>query len=118
MNSIAVRIPSTFHARGIEIIIRKTQLLRINIGKISKISQVYAIFGLIRILVRDLLQNKLNICVWFVIQNKISVTIDLRRSQRRSYAFDHKKKCSSALRSPERSAFFVIKTAPVNGSRF
>ena len=91
MNSIAMRIPSTSHARGIEIIIRKTQLLRINIGKISKISQVYAIFGLIRILVRDLLQNKLNICVWFVIQNKISVTIDLRRSQRRSYAFDHKK---------------------------
>ena len=79
MNSIAVRIPSTSHARGIEIIIRKTQLLRINIGKISKISQVYAIFGLIRILVRNLLQNKLNICVWFVIQ------------KRRSYAFDHKK---------------------------
>lgn len=91
MNSIAMRIPSTSHVRGIEIIIRKTQILRINIGKISKISQVYAIFGLIRILVRDLLQNKLNICVWFVIQNKISVTIDLRRSQRRSYAFDHKK---------------------------
>ena len=79
MNSIAVRIPSTSHARGIEIIIRKTQLLRINIGKISKISQVYAIFGLIRILVRNLLQNKLNICVWFVIQKG------------RSYAFDHKK---------------------------
>ena len=91
MNSIAIRKPSTSHARGIEIIIRKTQLLRINIGKISKISQVYAIFGLIRILVRGFLQNKLNICVWFVIQNKISVTIDLRRSQRRSYAFDHKK---------------------------
>ena len=91
MNSIAIRKPSTSHARGIEIIIRKTQLLRINIGKISKFSQVYAIFGLIRILVRDLLQNKLNICVWFVIQNKISVTIDLRRSQRRGYAFDHKK---------------------------
>ena len=81
MNSIAIRKPSTSHARGIEIIIRKTQLLRINMGKIQK------------------------------------MTIDLRRSHRRGYAFDYKKSFS-ALRSPERSAFFVIKTAPVNGSRF
>ena len=61
MNSIAIRKPSTSHARGIEIIIRKTQLLRINMGKIRKISQVYAIFGLIQILVHGFQQNKLNI---------------------------------------------------------
>ena len=57
MNSIAMRIPSTSHAGGIEIIIRKTQLLRINMGKIRKITQVYAIFGVIRILVRGFLQT-------------------------------------------------------------
>ena len=78
MNSIAIRKPCTSHARGIKITIRKTQLLRINIGKIRKISQVDAIFGLIQILVRGFLQNKVNICVWFVIQ--ITKKNVLRRS--------------------------------------